>query len=525
MPILDRDSAHFAQATKQMLETGNYFQIRFQHVTRFQKPPGINWLQAASVKAFSHPQANASWAYRIPSLLGGLLTVLLVFALCDYLFDSKTALLAASLLAASLLMVVETHMAVTDAALLFTMVLMQSALWLIYHRHYQQKKIPFALPLLFWLAMGLGILIKGTSPLIGLMTILGICILQKDWRFIKAVRPFSGIIILLLSSSWLIGVSIAEHSNYLYQMFHKDLAPKLVSGVESHGMPPGYYLGILAAIFWPASIVLWHAILWGWNHRKQLAERFLIAWLIPNWLFYALMPTKLPQYMLPLFPALAILSALAIANNAPKTYSAKMKKFCQYLYCAWGVLCFGLGLAFVFADYYLNQSLSLASIIAALAIWIATVIALRFAFKEQLTKATITMIIAAVISYGMVFQYMLPNSQALWISQRIENKINTLQDKPSNQQPLLAMGFSEPSLVFTLGTYHVLYSTPKQAITQLNRNPKQLVLLNKQTEKIIMPILNKAGFQLNQVANIKGFNYSKGHWVDISLWQRQQHGA
>ena len=51
MPVIDRDEAHFAQASRQMLQTGNYFQIRFQRIPVLQKPPGINWLQAASGKA------------------------------------------------------------------------------------------------------------------------------------------------------------------------------------------------------------------------------------------------------------------------------------------------------------------------------------------------------------------------------------------------------------------------------------------------------------------------------------------
>ncbi|WP_347252303.1 hypothetical protein, partial [Legionella sp.] len=63
MPVMDRDEAHFAQASRQMVQTGNYFQIRFQETTRFRKPPGINWLQAASVKLFSNPDANIIWPY------------------------------------------------------------------------------------------------------------------------------------------------------------------------------------------------------------------------------------------------------------------------------------------------------------------------------------------------------------------------------------------------------------------------------------------------------------------------------
>src|SRR4051812_2892704 len=73
VPPLDRDESRFAQATAQMLETGDFVVIRYQDSPRFKKPVGIHWLQALSVSAFSSPEAREIWAYRIPSLLGAML--------------------------------------------------------------------------------------------------------------------------------------------------------------------------------------------------------------------------------------------------------------------------------------------------------------------------------------------------------------------------------------------------------------------------------------------------------------------
>src|SRR5437588_1758554 len=88
IPPLDRDEARFAQATRQMLETGDFLRIRFQDEARNKKPAGIYWLQAAAVSAFSTPSAIAIWPYRLPSLLGAMAAVLLTFALGTALFDS-----------------------------------------------------------------------------------------------------------------------------------------------------------------------------------------------------------------------------------------------------------------------------------------------------------------------------------------------------------------------------------------------------------------------------------------------------
>ena len=73
LPTLDRDEARFAQATAQMLETGDYVNIRFQAEPRDKKPVGIHWLQAASVKLTSSVEKREIWAYRLPSLAGAML--------------------------------------------------------------------------------------------------------------------------------------------------------------------------------------------------------------------------------------------------------------------------------------------------------------------------------------------------------------------------------------------------------------------------------------------------------------------
>src|SRR5207344_2977681 len=83
IPPTDRDEARFAQATKQMLETGDYVDIRFQDEVRYKKPVGIYWLQAAVVKAASalgfQRALTTIWLYRIPSLVGAVGAVLLTY--------------------------------------------------------------------------------------------------------------------------------------------------------------------------------------------------------------------------------------------------------------------------------------------------------------------------------------------------------------------------------------------------------------------------------------------------------------
>src|SRR5438067_8628964 len=83
IPPTDRDESRFAQATKQMIETGDYVDIRYQDEVRYKKPVGIYWLQAAVVKAANalgfQRALTTIWLYRIPSLVGAVGAVLLTY--------------------------------------------------------------------------------------------------------------------------------------------------------------------------------------------------------------------------------------------------------------------------------------------------------------------------------------------------------------------------------------------------------------------------------------------------------------
>ena len=70
------------QATRQMVQSGDLLEIRFQDEARNKKPVGVYWLQSASVALFSTPSSTEVWPYRLPSLLGATLSVLLTFAFC-----------------------------------------------------------------------------------------------------------------------------------------------------------------------------------------------------------------------------------------------------------------------------------------------------------------------------------------------------------------------------------------------------------------------------------------------------------
>src|SRR5436309_7841973 len=197
IPPIDRDEARFAQATKQMVESGEYVDIRFQDEVRYKKPVGIYWLQAGVVKsaqALGVPQALSTiWLYRIPSLIGAIAAVMLTYWAALAFVSRRAAVLAGLMMASCLLLSIEGRIAKTDAAQLATIVAAMGAMGRLYlpeQRQHVDARASWILPAIFWTAMAAGVMLKG--PVIVLfvgLTALTLGIVDRSARWLLSLRP------------------------------------------------------------------------------------------------------------------------------------------------------------------------------------------------------------------------------------------------------------------------------------------------------------------------------------------------
>ncbi len=132
LPPLDRDESRFAQATKQMLETGDFININLGDGPRYEKPAGIYWLQAASTAVLGTGPRNQIWTYRLPSLVGALTAVAATFFLVRAFAGVEAAFAAGLLLGMSVLLMSEAKIAKTDAFLLGCIVVAQAVIMRVY---------------------------------------------------------------------------------------------------------------------------------------------------------------------------------------------------------------------------------------------------------------------------------------------------------------------------------------------------------------------------------------------------------
>ena len=251
LPVLDRDEARYAQASKQMVESNNYSSIKFQNEYRSKKPIGVYWLQALSVNLLANIQnvnnnsnqvvGGYIWKYRIISAITAFLSILLLYLLSKSIFGKKEAFYGALILACSLLFIAEAHIAKTDSILVTLTILVMLTLLKYFLNHESSKSISNFIFL--WGGLGLSILIKGPIlPIIFTLSVLSIFIIKRDSKWFYAAKPFWGVILMLLIAlPWFLSISGEEQKNFFTESILHDFFGKVFGAQENHGALPGFH--------------------------------------------------------------------------------------------------------------------------------------------------------------------------------------------------------------------------------------------------------------------------------------------
>jgi len=521
IPTQDRDEALYVQASRQMLQEKTYTQINVQEDTRHLKPPGIYWLQAGLVSVTTGVNSQVMWPYRLVSCLGNFFALLGVFIFWRKSLGEPVALLAACFLGFSFLLNIETHIANTDSVLLACMVFMQGALFKCYESFSYGQKVLKKYIWIFWLAMSLGILIKGITPLVGFLTILFLLIGEKKHRgFFKTLKPVSGFcVLILLTLLWLVPLSLSSHSNFLWDMVHGDVLPKLTGGQESHGFIPGYFLLLLPLMFFPASLLFPEGARLAWLDRRKAHMKFLLAWIIPSWIFFELIPTKLPQYVLPMYPALALIFSLAALRliTIPSGFKNLLTKIYQviWLFCA-GVL----SLVLIILPKRIEGVYSLIGVITALILFALSLLVL-WAHRAKKLKSFLSFIfLLSLITWPAVFGLVLPELKDFWITQKLVQhlKQDGLYTRVSPKNPILISGYLEPSVIFNIGTFNIeRIDDPKDLAQKLKSGTYLAGILLDTQQASFNQEAKKIDLKTHIVDEVNGFEYNGGHWRNLVI--------
>ncbi|MDB5510765.1 MAG: glycosyl transferase [Enterovirga sp.] len=514
---MDRDEPRFAQATKQMLETRDFVDIRFQDEPRYKKPIGIHWLQALAVEtaeALGVPDARRTIAaYRVPSLLGALAAVLLTYWAALAFAGRREAFLAAGLMGSSVILTVEARLAKTDAVLLACCVAAMGALarvWL--SRHLARQ--PTRTVLIFWVAVAAGILIKG--PIVVMFAGLAAAALslrERSLRWLLPLRPWLGLAIVVLSVlPWFAAIAWKSGGEFYRLAVGDDMLGKVTTGQQNHGAPPGFYLVAFFATFWPGAILAAIAAPFAWAARREDWMAFLLAWTVPAWLIFEAVPTKLPHYVMPLYPALAILTVAAMTRGrvGPHRPGARIA------FAAHPFIPLGLTVGLLYGVWTLDGAvplLALPLLLGAVAISLAAWLAFN---RGEVTRAALTGIGAAAVLTVGVFGVVQPVLRSLKLSPRLAAAAREA-GCPADA-PIATLGYREPSLVFLTGTKLDMVETAPQAAAFLAQPGCRVLFVDSRFEPAFRAALGDRVTR-DPIARVAGFNINGGRRTDLGVYR------
>lgn len=542
IPAIDRDEARFAQASRQMVESvllpegerdpvlhgGGIIVPMVGGKPRINKPPLVYYLQSVSVAVFTlgDPLRDAIWMYRVPGVCCAVLSVLLTWRLGLRLFDARAAALGGALLAVCPLMVVDAHMARADQLLLLTVMASQCLLFDAWRRIECEGRIGIGTAVCLWAAVGIGIMAKGPiTPMIVILTAVGLAFGSGKWSLLLRLRPLTGLVVVAaICGPWVFAVgSVVGWDLYLRTILDETLG-RAGEAKEGHFGPPGYHAVLSAALLWPGSLLTLAGFARAWRRggpwrrasRRACgvrpAERFLLAWIVPSWIVFELVLTKLPHYTMPMYPALALISARAVLGAA--RLPGIERAGARIGVWIWGFI--GLALA-LSASYIVARDMHvlpwyfgliyIPCAMAASAMFQAFMVRRSGADHLELLNSGIRV---AVVLAVVLFQFSLPIARSLWNTERIMDEVAGID--PRGERVIGAVGYHEDSLVFaTRGRVDRI--NIEQAGAWLSSRPGGLLIVP--TDRVAE--IEHARALTTGWASFPGYNYSNGRSVDLSV--------
>ncbi len=520
LPPIDRDEARFAQATRQMLESKDFVDIRFQETTRYKKPIGIYWLQSASVMSWralvGDEATRGIWPYRFPSLVAAVASVVLTAAIGAGLFSREIGIVGGLLMALSMVLNLEARIATTDATLLASILAAQYAL----ARAFSDPNaaaggaLPVRVALIGWVGFALGILVKG--PIIVLVlagTIVALAWQGAGMKPLLALRPRLGIVLTcLIVLPWLVLITLHSRGAFLQDSVGQDLLSKLLDAETAGRLPPGMHALMFWLGFWPGSLLVILALPWIWASRRDASVGFCLAWAIPTWVAFELPMTKLIHYVLPAYPPLALLAAAWIVRGAERPWQPLLRRTAVI---AWSTLTAAICAAIIALPILLDgHVLVLPAVLTLLAAVPLAAVAMLVSTRPYV--ALVAMIASGPLIFaalGLTF----PQLQKPFLSRTIAAMLPRLSD--CQRPELMSSGYEEPSLVF-LTTTAISFLPGPAAADKLVQSVCALAIIGQREEPGFLQRAEQLGFKPRSLAMVEGINSANSRRMVLTIYAR-----
>jgi 4-amino-4-deoxy-L-arabinose transferase-like glycosyltransferase len=494
---LDRDEPNFATVARTMAATGDY--VAPAGEIGVLPPVAVLWLQAASAELFGN--GGPIWVYRIPSLLAAIGAALATWWMALAFGRPRAALFAGAILTVTPLLVAEAHLAKADALLLVSVIVAEAALARLWLR--KRSSTNYQLAAIFWAAVLVGIFSKAPAAIaaIGLAG-LTLSAYSRSFAWLRGLAPLGGALaagLILLAVVAVLFLAGSDPAGLL-----EDVVVQ-----EHYPAPPGSYAVLFYPLFGPAGVFAALALPAVLERVRRPVFAFAIACVAPYWLLTELLPVKLPPYILPAYPALALLAGTAIDEGRLRVTGWISAYFALNL-CVWPIFV-AIGATVLF--YVAEKSVPISAVLLFAVAIAAGAVSLHWFYRgiSPVGSAVLAVVATALIYIGL-FGAILPGMDALRVAERV---VETDRQLAACEKPLMvAVGFSEPSLMFETNS-EIRFVNPGKAADFLAEGGCRAALVEARRQAIFNQRSADLGIDPEVRGSVRGFNL--GNWKSVNI--------
>jgi 4-amino-4-deoxy-L-arabinose transferase-like glycosyltransferase len=470
--LLKADEGRYAEISREMVATGDWLTPRLNGIKYFEKPPLQYWTTAAAYELFGENE----WTARLWTALTGWLGVLLAFFTARRLWGEEAGLYAALVLGSCGLYVAVGHVNALDMGLSFFMALSLSG-FLLSQSHAEDVPYRRRWMLVAWAAAALAVLSKGLIGMVLPGAVLVVYSLwARDWQIWKRLHLLPGLALFLaIAAPWFIAVSLANPEFPRFFFVHEHFERFLTEG---HGRYEPWYdfIPILLVGILPWLIALFPALGRGWaadcGQRGFHPRHFLLIWAAVIFIFFSASSSKLPAYILPIFPALALLIGDYLSKAPPRSLAKQ------------NALLLGLGgalvgvAAFKYQDWLAdNASGSLHAayadwLLAAAAVWLVGIAAAMIAaWFERRQAAVLSLAAGGLLAAQLAVtghETLAPSNSGYYFAQKIHPHLR-------DDTQFFCLGMYDQTLPFYLKRTCTLVGHPDELAFGLSQEPEKWI--------------------------------------------------
>jgi 4-amino-4-deoxy-L-arabinose transferase-like glycosyltransferase len=454
--LWDRDEAIYARTAVEMVQSGSFLVPSFNGEVFAHKPPLIFWLMALSIQVFGVNE----FAVRLVSAIGMAGTGWLTFLIGQRLFGPRVGFWAMAVLLTSMMSIYLGVAALLDAVLLLWITL---AIWAFVELLYRPGRWPVLIPA-FGVALALCQLTKGPvgPAVVGAMVVTTGCFARKEiplkWPHYLGLG-FAATASLGVFLAWAIPANSSSGGEMARMGLMTHVIGRALRPMEGHGGRgvAGYlatllvYVPVIIGGLFPWTLQLPGALsaLAGGRVGSRKERTILWAWIVPAFLMFSLAATKLPHYIFPLFPALALTTAAGLDALREGRLTEKDRAWFRRGIWFFSPVIFGAGLVLLVGPWlFIPPAQALATLPSGLALLALGWVAVRAQRKEQIAWASRALLVAFPTTVVLVVWTAVPRIEPLIkISPEIARQVRSITGP---RAPIYMMGYTEPSLIFYL---------------------------------------------------------------------------